>query len=135
MKESSLVDEKEFWLLTESAAKPRLAIFYGLPKTHISFVNFPPLRPIVSGFSSCTSRLSEFVFTLLKFQTQKCKSYLRDTKDFLQKLLKFKALPDNAILVKMDAASLYTNIDHDDGVLAAGEKKEQKRSVFPPEKN
>ena len=126
MEETNLIGKKEFHLLTEFLAKPRIAIFYGLPKIHKSFVNFPPLRPIVSGFSSYTSRLSEFVDTFLKYQAKKCKSYLRDTKDFLQKLQNFKTLPDNAILVTMDVSSLYTNIDHDEGANACYEMLERR---------
>ena len=40
--------------------------FYGLPKIHKKFDRFPPLRPICSGFNSCTSKLSEFVDAFLK---------------------------------------------------------------------
>ena len=39
----------------------RTPYFYGLPKIHKKFDRFPPLRPICSGFNSCTSKLSEFV--------------------------------------------------------------------------
>ena len=44
-----------------------------------------------------------------------CKAYIRDTKDFLAKLNDIKSLPNNAILITMDVASLYINIDHNEG--------------------
>ena len=132
MEEKELIDKKEFNVLIEFLAKPRMAIFYGLPKIHKNFVNFPPLRPIVSGFSSCTSRLSEFVDTFLKYQAKRCKSYLKDTKDFLLKLSRFKTLPENAILVTMDVTSLYTNIDHDEGADACYEMLEKRVNKTVP---
>ena len=35
--------------------------FYGLPKIHKEHITFPPLRPICSGFNSCTAKISEFI--------------------------------------------------------------------------
>ena len=103
-----------------------MAIFYGLPKIHKTFTDFPPLRPIVSGFNSCTSRLSEYLDTFLKYQAKKGKSYLRDTKEFLCKLRCIKSLPENAILVTMDVVSLYKNIDHTEGAEACYNKLESR---------
>ena len=44
MEENNLIGKKEFHLLAEFLGKPRMAIFYGLPKIHKNFVNFPPLH-------------------------------------------------------------------------------------------
>ena len=99
LKENKLINNNEFNLLSEFLTRSRTGIFYGLPKIHKSFDTFPPLRPIVSGFSTCTSRLSD---TFLKYQAKKCKSYFWDTKDFLQKIQKMKKLRENSILVMMD---------------------------------
>jgi len=115
MKTKELITEKEYKYLTEHLENPRLSIFYGLPKIHKLFQTFPPLRPIVSNYNSCTSRLSEYLDTFLKYQAQRSKSYIRDTKYFLNKIRKLKNLPANTILVTMDVASLYTNIDHQEG--------------------
>ena len=49
-----------------------------------------------------------------KFQVQKCKSFIRDTKDFLIKLSSIKNIPENSFLVTMDVSALYTNIDHEE---------------------
>ena len=83
MLKNNYITKHEYNYLTESLENPRTPLFYGLPKIHKIFDLFPPLRPIVSGFDSCTCNLSKFVDSFLKFQAQKCKSYIRDTKDFL----------------------------------------------------
>ena len=107
-------------------------LFYGLSKIHKIFDSFPPLRPIVSGFDSCTCNLSKFVDSFLKFQAQKCKSYIRDTKDFLIKLSSIKNIPANSFLVTMDVSSLYTNIDHEEGAEACFKKLEERKNKSIP---
>ena len=84
---------------------------------------FPPLRPIVSGFDSCTCNLSKFVVSFLKFQAQKCKSYIRVTKDFLIRLSSIKNIPQNSFLVIMGVSSIYTNIDQEEGAEACFNNK------------
>ena len=98
MLKQKLISKKDSLLLTEDLDEPRMSIFYGLPKIHKNFKHFPPLRPIVSGFNSCTSKLSEYLDTFLKYQARKGASYIRDTKDFLSKLKQLKSIPSNSIL-------------------------------------
>ena len=76
------------------------------------------MRPIVSGFNSCATRLPEYLDSFLKFQAKTCKANIRDTKVFLSKLNDIKSLPNNVTLVTMDVASLFTNIDHNEGANA-----------------
>ena len=78
-------------------------------------IHFPPLPTFVSGFNSCTCSLSKFIESFLKRQAQKCKSYIKDTKDFLLKFSSIKNIPENSYLVTMDISSLYINIDHKEG--------------------
>ena len=119
MHNRELIDNKERKLLEEHLIKPRTPFFYGLPKIHKMFSSFPPLRPIISGYNSCTARLSEYLDTFLKYQAKRRKSFLRDTKDFLVKLQSLKGkIPNRSILVTMDVSSLYTNIDHEEGAEA-----------------
>eukprot|EP00111_Clytia_hemisphaerica_P014752 TCONS_00043472-protein len=126
LKSKSKITDKEHIVLTEHLSNPRTPVFYGLPKLHKNFSKFPPLRPIVSGFSSCSNRLSEFLDGFLKYQAQKTNSYIRDTKDFLVRLADLPSLPSNTILVTMDVASLYTNIDHEEGANACFDHLEQR---------
>ena len=132
MLKEKYITEKESKTITEHLSSPRLCLFYGLPKIHKFFKDFPPLRPIVSGFNSCTARLSEYLDTFLKYQATKSKSYIRDTKDFLVKLDNLKELPSNSILVTMDISSLYTNIDHEEGSHACFEHLERRKHKKVP---
>ena len=96
------------------------------------FEKIPPMRPIVSGYGSCTTKLSEFLDSFLKFQAQKCNSYIRDTKDFLRRLNSIKVLPKNSILMTLDVSSLYTNIDQEEGAAACFRKLEERKKKDIP---
>ena len=80
---SNIINEFEASKLQEGSRTP---YFYGLPKIHKKFDRFPPLRPVCSGFNSCTSKLSEFVDAFLKPLAQQNLSYIKDTLDFVQKM-------------------------------------------------
>ena len=45
-------------------------------------------------------------------------SFVKDTNDFLKKLLTLGTLPTNTLLVTLDVSSLYTNIPHYQGINA-----------------
>ena len=121
------ITDKEKKYIEEDLDNPRIPVFYGLPKIHKLFTNIPPMRPIVSGFCSCTCKLSEFLDSFLKYQAKRCNSYIKDTNHFLQKLKALKDLPSNSILVTLDVTSLYTNIDQDEGAEACFKKLEQRK--------
>ena len=91
--------------------------FYGLPKIHKNFENFPPSRPIVSGCNSCCERVSHFVDSYLKPLTRRNPSFIQDTTDFLRKMKDVKTKNDD-ILVAADVTNLYTVIDHMEGANA-----------------
>lgn len=56
-----LISDKERKYILEDTDRCRMPLFYRLPKIHKSFTKIPPMRPIVSGFNSCTAKLSEFL--------------------------------------------------------------------------
>ena len=128
MLKNNYITKQEYNYLAKNLENPRTPLFYGLPKIHEIFDSFPPLRPIVSGFNSCTCDLSKFVDSFLKFQAQKCKSYNRDTKDFLIKLSSIKNIPENSFLVTMDVSSLYTNTEHKEGGKAYIKKPDKRKN-------
>ena len=132
---NDLLTNKEKKFLLEDLDNPRTPVFYGLPKIHKIFDKIPPMRPIVSGYGSVTTKLSEFLDSLLKFQAQKCKSYIRDTKDFLRRLNSIKELPKNSILMTLDVSSLYTNIDQEEGAAACFRKLEERKKKDGREKD
>ena len=51
--------------------------FYGLPKIHKQYSTFPPLRPICSGYNTCTVKISELIDHCLKPTAQRSSSYVK----------------------------------------------------------
>ena len=90
--------------------------FYLLPKIHKSLQN-PPGRPIISANQHPTENLSEYVDTYVKKHIKNIPSYLKDTTHFIE-TCKNLNLPSNAKLVTFDVKGLYTNIPHEEGLLA-----------------
>ena len=79
--------------------------FYGLLKIHKDFDFFQPLRPICSGFNSCTVKISKFVYVFLKPAAQQNPSYIRDTSHFVHKIendVAQKTTPNKTFLVTMN---------------------------------
>ena len=113
---SKLINSMEHDTLLEGHRTP---FFYGMPKMHNFFDNFPPLRPICSGHNSPTVKLSELVDSFLKAAAIKTRSYIKDTTDFINKTRHLLVPCKEAVfLVTLDVNSLYTNIDHTEGIQA-----------------
>lgn len=87
-----------------------------LPKIHKNLEN-PPGRPIISGNESITEPASKFVDSFIKPIVCKLPSFIQDTTQVLNNIRKLK-MTESSILVTMDVESLYTNIDHLDGLEA-----------------
>ena len=94
--------------------KIRTSEFYMLPKIHKDRVN-PPGRPILSGNSCPTERISKFIDFFLQPNVKNIASYIKDTTDFLLMLDNLGTLPPNCLLVTLDVSSLYTNIPNEEG--------------------
>ena len=90
LKANNYISEKEYKFLSKHFHSFRRPICYRLAKIHKFFENSPPLRPI------------EYVDSL-KYQAKTCKSYIRDTSDFLMKL---KSL----LYYQLPSQSLWTSI-------------------------
>ena len=80
-----------------------MAVFYTLTKIHKPT---PVGRPIISGCSGPTERISAFVDHLIQPIAQLQASYLKDTTDFINFIKRIK-LPKSAIHVSMEVTSLY----------------------------
>lgn len=61
----------------------RTPIIYFLPKVHKNTLQ-PPGRPIVNGIDSVSARLGQYIDFSLKPSVSEDKSFLRDTKQFIQ---------------------------------------------------
>ena len=92
--------------LTIGLKQPRIPEFYTLTKIH---KKTPVGRPVVSGSSGPTERISSFVDSLLQPIAMKQESYIKDTTDFIN-FIENTQIPDNFVLATLDVSSLYTNI-------------------------
>ena len=88
--------------LSSGQNPPRIPEFYTLTKIH---KNTPVGRPIVSGSSGPTERISCFVESLLQPIAQKQESYIKDTTHFIN-FIENTPLPDGAVLATLDVCSL-----------------------------
>ena len=82
-------------LLKEKIKTPE---FHLLPK--IRKANNPG-RPVVSSVNCHTIRISEFVDYYLQFEVKKLKSYVKDTTDFIKKIVEIDHLSDYFLLVSL----------------------------------
>ena len=103
--------------------------FYILPKIH---KRGNPGRPIVSSCGAPTEGISRFVDYHLNPLVKKIPSYIKDTSDFLLKLERLTDLPPDPILVTLDVKSLYTNIPHDEGIVACKLALDSREVLQPP---
>ena len=104
---------------------------YFLKKIH---KNPPSARPIVSGCSGPTERISAYLDHWLQPLAKSLPSYIKDTKEFI-KYIESTKLPKDCILCTLDVSSLYTNIPTEDGIYAALqaiENWENKDPLCPP---
>ena len=99
------IDKTTAKWLSPTPNPPRTPVFYTLTKIHKPT---PVGRPIISGCSGPTERISAFVDHLIQPIAQLQASYLKDTTDFINFIERIK-LPKSAILVSMDVTNLYKN--------------------------
>ena len=84
----------------------KLGRFYLLPKIQKRLNNVPG-RPAISNPGYYTENISAFLEYHLKLVSQKVKSYIEDTSDFLHKLDTLPSLPEDIILCIIDVVGLY----------------------------
>ena len=97
----------------------QLGRFYLLPKIHKRLHNVPG-RPVISNSGFFTENISAFLEYHLKPLSQKVKSFIKDTNDFLKKLNELRDLPDDFILCTIDVVGLYPNIQRGAGGYTEG---------------
>ncbi|CAJ0968324.1 unnamed protein product [Ranitomeya imitator] len=110
-----IIDEKlGNYLLNQH---PVLPVLYTLPKIH-KHPSRPPGRPIVASTNSLLSPLAITLEKILSSLVPLIKSYLKDTSDFLKSLWDLGPISEGCLLVTMDVNSLYTSVNHEDGIRA-----------------
>lgn len=77
----------------------------------------PPGRPIISGNGTLTEPATKYIDYFLKPLVRKLPSFIEDTTDVLNKIQALRNIKDQ-FLVTMDVESLYTNIEHQEGLFA-----------------
>ena len=95
MSATDFITDFESIKMKEGTRTPR---FYGMPKIHKQYSDFPPLRQFamvttVVQFPG-TVHISEFVDKYLKLIAQQSLSYVKDTTVFLNKLRNFTISPN-----------------------------------------
>ena len=106
--------------------KPRTAQLYLLPKIHKP-QRPPPGRLIISANECPTERISQFVDFFLQPYLPCIPTWIRDSTDFILLLEEIGLAPPGTLLGVADVNSLYTNIDHEEGVRSVEEFLEQHR--------
>ena len=106
------ISEKTFLFLVKG--DHRRSIFCVLPKIYKNKIP-PPGRLIVSSINSLTEKISMLLDKILQPLVLKTKGYIRDRGDFLSKVQGLE-LNFNDWMFSMDVTSLYTNIQHKDGI-------------------
>lgn len=114
MVENGFLSRKQFDLLKASVpTNPRA--FYLLPKVHKPQAkwpqsNMPEGRPIVSDSGSETYQICRLIDYYLKPLATRHASYVKDTYDFVQKIVG-QSVPPNSFLVTADVTALYPNMN------------------------
>ena len=118
------INKKQLEFLSPPAEEYiRERIFYLLPKIHKDPAKWPfpfkipPGRPIVSDCSSEGYNIAAFIDYFLQPIACSHSSYIKDTNHFLEVVQQINATPD-CLIVTADVDAMYTNIDHDQGLLA-----------------
>lgn len=126
--EDWITQKEHDFLLSNS---PRIPCFYMLPKIHKDLSN-PPGRPIISGNESVTEPASKYVDFYIKSHVLDLPSFIQDSTSVLNKIKEIANI-GSSLLVTMDVESLYTNIDHKDGLNALSHYLEYRPTdLLPP---
>lgn len=114
LKDKKFINKKEYNYCLIPLEGNRQRFIYFTPKIHKprhSWLrpNVPKARPIISDCGSDRYRLSLLLDYYLTPLSNRHKSYLKDTPDFISKISKLKP-PENFFFFSLDVESLYTNI-------------------------
>ena len=91
---------------------------YRLPKIYKKGI---PGRPICSSVNHPTANISKLVDEHIKHYVPQTISYIRDTQDFISKIINLGPIPEGVIIATLDVTSLYTNTQNHEGMLAVAD--------------
>lgn len=105
-----ITDDEEEYLKTRNSIAPAI---YGLGKLHKRVQGeLLPMRPVVSTIQSPTYKISKMIAKCLSKAIPTSDFQVRDSWDFAKVIQNVK-VPENYIIVSLDATSLFTNIQQD----------------------
>ena len=132
LKRRGFLTEKQMKYFTYDFKKATyFSKLYLLPKIHKRLHNVPG-RSVISNCGSPTEKCSEFLDHHLKPIIQKGWSYIKDSRDFINKNENLSTIPGNAILVTADVVGLYPGMPHEAGLRSLTEAldKQDKKYVL-----
>ena len=88
---------------------------YLLLNIHKSLTKVPG-RPVILNSGMSTQKISEFLNHHLHSLMKQGESYMKDTGDFLRKLMRVEEIPKGAIVVTSDVVGLYPRIPRERGL-------------------
>ena len=106
-------------LKTEKTRTPKFCLRPYIPKRG------NPARPVISSVNCHTSNILKYVDYVKEIP-----SYVKDTKDFIQKLNQ----REDSLLVTLDVKSLYTNISNNEEIKAVKEAYDEGHDKTVPTK-
>ena len=107
---------------------------YLLSKIHKRLYNVPG-RPVISNCGTNTEKASEFLDYHFKPIMQRGKSYIKDSRDFINKIKSLQNIPGGAILVTANAVGLYPSIPHEVGLKVLREALDNRENKQIPTGN
>ena len=81
-----------------------------------------PHRPVISSVNYHTTKIFEYVEHHLQTHVQELGSFVKDSTDFIKKVLTTDKVPQESFFDTMDVRSLYTNIPNNEGIKAVETK-------------
>ena len=94
-----------------------------------------PGRPIICYCGTPTEKVSEFLDNHLKPIMQNSWSYIRDSRDFIDKTKRIKNIPKDAILVTAYVVGLHPCIPHVAGLKALKSALDARENKYIPTEN
>ena len=105
-----------------------LGKLYFLSKIHRRLSNVPS-QPVISNCGNPTKQISKFLDCHVKPVMHRCCSYIKDSGDFIEKIVRTSNMPDDVILVAINVLGLNPGIAHKLG-LNVLEKAKEKRDFI-----
>ena len=109
--------QKEYHKYSLTQTDTVLPKLYGLPKVHKIYTDEAgirryKLRPVLSTVNTPTKKFAKYFSSLITNSTNRPNSYIKNSKHFIEKI-SHTHIPDNHILISLDASSLFTNVPLD----------------------